>query len=199
MERGGRGHPPRITVLMTLARFEKVAHQVAHQTQKVAHQVAALNLKVLIPESNTSTPEQKYSTVTRTDSAEPQKKPVTSEGGFVETLPANRDPRFEETLQQYLGIFAAAGKPLSHADVFKARARWKFLDVADRLGAIDSIRRIAGEREARYIPTPVHHMDDQDWKRVALPRVLPLQNAADRKMAAMFDAVDEVFRKRGIA
>ena len=110
-------------------------------------------------------------------------------------VPAHRDPRVEEQFREYFSVFLASGKPLGDADMWKAQARWGFLSMEDRLGAIASARRICSEREPRFIPTPVHHIDDQDWKRRAIPRQVPALNQASIRARERHEAMMKILNE----
>jgi hypothetical protein len=80
---------------------------------------------------------------------------------------------FDERFQCYIGIFIAAGKPLSRMDITLAHAVWTGLSFPDREKALaDALHTCQRQKNPRYIPFPKNHLLSASWERDALPRTL---------------------------
>lgn len=83
----------------------------------------------------------------------------------------------DEIFDQYIGVFAAAGKPMNPDGSDKAEARkvWLTYGADDREGACRNALEICMKRQnVDLIPMPASHLAKAHWRRVAQPRTLPM-------------------------
>ena len=101
-----------------------------------------------------------------------------SESGFVSSFPNGKTTeavtvRESDGWDNYLGVFLAAGKALSDADIQDALRNWISMDMAEQILAFQHIQLVARRNDPEWIPFPVNHLRKKPWTRRGPGRLLP--------------------------